>query len=159
MYVDKNTEFSDSQAVTVTAISSNVLDLFSTLAGGTTNPAGISPNTRIDVGNDVPSTLQVSTAVAATGAGTLTVTLESADDAGLTTNAQVHFSSNPIPLATFAAAGTSIVNVQIPSGLYRRYLGIRYTIASGPLTAGQFDAFLTPVTASARIGKSGFTVQ
>jgi len=33
--------------------------------------------------------------------------------------------------------------VRLPSGSYERYLGVRYTVASGPLTAGKFDAFLT----------------
>lgn len=162
MYVDKNTEFSDSQAVTATAISSNVLDIFSTLAGGTTNAAGISPNAKIDIGNDVDLYLVASTAVACTDTGsdaTLTITLESADDAGLSTNAQVHFSTGAIAFANFASAGTQLIGLELPSGLYRRYVGLRYTVANGPLTAGAFDAFLTTARASNRIYKSGFQVQ
>jgi hypothetical protein len=31
----------------------------------------------------------------------------------------------------------------LPAGNYERYLGVRYTVAAGPLTAGAFDAFLT----------------
>ncbi|NII73913.1 hypothetical protein FHW84_002486 [Dyella sp. SG562] len=163
MYVDKQTEFSDSQAVTATAISTNVLDIFSTLAGGTTNAAGISPNARIDIGSGPGDLyLMVSTAVTATDTGsdaTLTITLESADDAALSTNAQVHFSTPAIAFASFATAGTTLVAIRLPAGLYRRYVGIRYTVASGPLTAGAFDAFLTPATNINRIYASGFTVQ
>src|SRR6185312_1540029 len=108
MYVDKQTEFSDSQAVTSTAISSNVLDIFSTLAGGTTNAAGVSPNAKIDIGAGTGDLyLVVQTAVACTDTGsdaTLTVTLESADDAGLSTNAQVHYSTSAVAFGAFSPA-------------------------------------------------------
>lgn len=162
MYVDKNLEFSDSQAVTATAISSNVYDLFSVKAGGAA-AADISPNTRIDIGEGTGDLyLVVQTAVAITDASsdaTLTLTLESADDAGLTTNAIVHFSTGALAFATYATAGTVIVAIRLPAGLYRRYLGLRYTIAAGPWTAGALDAFLTPTLQLNRPYKSGFTVQ
>jgi hypothetical protein len=161
MYVDSQTEFSSSQAVTASAISSNVLDIFSTLAGGTSNGAAISPNAKINIGNDVDLSLVVSTAVAATAAGaaTLTISLESADDAGLTTNSQVMYSSGPLALAAFQNAGSQLASIKLPSGQYRRYLGVRYTIGTGPLTAGAFDAFLTPAVANNQAYASGFTVQ
>ena len=161
MYVDSQIEFSDAQAVTATAISSNVYDLFSMgLGGGATD---VTPNTRLDIGQGTDHLyLVVNTAVTATDTGndaTLTITLESADDAGLTTNAQVHYSSGAIAFASFATAGTNLVAIRLPSALYRRYLGVRYTVASGPLTAGAFDAFVTPTLQQNRIYKSGFTVQ
>lgn len=161
MYVDSQIEFSDAQAVTATAISSNVYDLFSMgLGGGATD---VTPNTRLDIGQGTDNLyLVVNTAVTATDTGndaTLTITLESADDAGLTTNAQVHYSSGAIAFASFATAGTNLVAIRLPSALCRRYLGVRYTVASGPLTAGAFDAFVTPTLQQNRIYKSGFTVQ
>lgn len=161
MYVDSQIEFSDAQAVTATAISSNVYDLFSMgLGGGATD---VTPNTRLDIGQGTDHLyLVVNTAVTATDTGndaTLTITLESADDAGLTTNAQVHYSSGAIAFASFATAGTNLVAIRLPSALFRRYLGVRYTVASGPLTAGAFDAFVTPTLQQNRIYKSGFTVQ
>ena len=161
MYVDSQIEFSDAQAVTATAISSNVYDLFSMgLGGGATD---VTPNTRLDIGQGTDHLyLVVNTAVTATDTGndaTLTITLESADDAGLTTNAQVHYSSGAIAFASFATAGTTLVAIRLPSALYRRYLGVRYTVANGPLTAGAFDAFVTPTLQQNRIYKSGFTVQ
>lgn len=163
MYVDKQTEFSDSQAVTATALSTNVLDIFSTLAGGTTNAAGISPNARIDIGSGPGDLyLVVSTAVTATDTGsdaTLTITFETADDAAITTNATVVFSTPAIPFASFATAGTQLVAIRLPAALYRRYVAVRYTVASGPLTAGAFDAFLTPTLQLNRPYVSAFTVQ
>lgn len=163
MYVDKQLEFSDSQAVTSTAISSNVYDTQSVLTGGTTNAAGVSPNTKLDIGAGPGDLyLVVQTAVACTDTGsdaTLTVTLESADDAGITTNAQVHIGTQALAFGTFSPAGTQVLVARLPDGLYRRYVGVRYTVANGPLTAGAFDAFLTPTPQVNRAYKSGYTVQ
>lgn len=159
MYVDKQTELSDSQAVTATAISTNVYDLFSTGLGGGAN---ISPNVRIDIGagsSDLYLVVQTAVAATAAGAATLTVTLESADDAGLTTNAIVHTGTATFALAAFQVAGTQLLAIRLPAGLYRRYLGVRYTIATGPLTAGAFDAFLTPSLQLNRPYQPGFKVQ
>ena len=159
MYVDTQIELSDAQAVTTTAISSNVYDLFSMTTGGASAP--ITPNARLDIGTD-DLFLVVNTQTTATDSGsdaTLTVTLESADNAALSTNPIVHFSTGAIAFASFATAGTNLVKVRIPRGQYRRYLGVRYTVASGPLTAGAFDAFLTPNVDNTYAAKSGFTVQ
>ena len=122
MYVDSQIEFSDAQAVTATAISSNVYDLFSMgLGGGATD---VTPNTRLDIGQGTDRLyLVVNTAAAATDTGndaTLTITLESADDAGLSTNAQVHYSTGAIAFASFATAGTNLVAIRLPSGLWSR---------------------------------------
>lgn len=161
MYIDKNLEFSDAQAVTSTAISANVYDLFSMAEGG--NASEITPNSRLDVGLGEDLWLVVNTQTTATDTGsdaTLTISLETADDAGLSTNAQVVYSTGAIAFASFATAGTNLVRLKLPSFPYRRYLGVRYTVASGPLTAGAFDAFVTSGAVDAnRIYKSGFTVQ
>ena len=136
MYVDKQAEFSDSQAVTATAISANVMDLVS-------NTSGKNPIRDIGTGQDVY--LVVLTTVAATDTGndaTLAVTLESDDNVGLA-SATTHFSTGALAFAAFSPAGTVIAAIRLPSGNYERYLGVRYTVGAGPLTAGQFDAFLT----------------
>lgn len=158
MYVDSNLELSDSQAVTATAISSNVIDLSTVVAGG---GASISPNTRQDIGQGEDIYLVVNTAVACTDVGsdaTLTITLETDDAVGLGTSVVV-LNFGTLAFAAFAAAGTNLVAVKLPSFQYRRYLGLRYTIAAGPLTAGAFDAFLTKDLQKNQIYKSGFTVQ
>jgi hypothetical protein len=132
MVLDSQLEFSDSQAVTATAISTNVVDLGAT-------------NTLKDVGAGEPVYLVVQTIVAATDASsdaTLTVTLESDSTADLATSATVHFSSGALAFAAFSPAGTTLVAVRLPAGNYERYLGVRFTVAAGPLTAGNFDAFL-----------------
>lgn len=137
MYVDKQAEFSDSQAVTVTAISTNVMDLVS-------NSSGKNPLRDIGTGQDVY--LVVMTTVAATDVGsdaTLAVTLESDSVEALSDSPTIHFTTGTLAFAAFSPAGTVLAAVKLPKGSYERYLGVRYTVGAGPLTAGNFDAFLT----------------
>lgn len=137
MYVDKHNEFSDAQAVTATAISTNVIDRISNSSG---------KNALADIGTGQDVYLVVITQTAATDTSsdaTLTVTLESDSTADLATSATVHFTTGALAFAAFSPAGTTLAAVKLPQGEYERYLGVRYTVASGPLTAGNFDAFLT----------------
>lgn len=149
MYIDTNLEFSDSQAVTATAISANVYDTQSIAAGGgsTGNSGGYGINSLVDLGQAADEMfLVVQTAVACTDVGsdaTLTITIESDTVATLAGTPTVHFSTGPLAFAAFSTAGARLVCTTLPHGLYKRYLGLRYTVAAGPLTAGQFDAFLT----------------
>lgn len=137
MYVDKQAEFSDSQAVTATAISTNVMDLISNSSG---------KNALRDIGTGQDVYLVVLTSVAATDAGsdaTLAVTLESDSTENLATSPTTHFSTGALAFAAFSPAGTVLAAVKLPAGNYERYLGVRYTVGAGPLAAGAFDAFLT----------------
>jgi len=137
MYVDKQNEFSDAQAVTATAISTNVIDRIS-------NESGLNALADIGSGQDVYLVVITQTAATDTGSdATLTVTLESDSTADLATSATVHYTTGALAFAAFSPAGTMIVAVKIPKGEYERYVGVRYTVAAGPLTAGKFDAFLT----------------
>ena len=138
MILDKFLEFSDAQAVTSTAISTNVVDLAP--IGN-----GVGTNTTRDIGTGEDVYLVVVTNTTATDTGsdaTLTVTLESDSTENLATSPTVHFSTGAIAFAGFATAGTVLANVKLPAGNYERYMGVRYTVAAGPLTAGAFDAFL-----------------
>lgn len=138
MILDALMEFSDAQAVTATEISTNVMDL-----------GPVTDNTTRDIGTGEPLYLVVQTAVAcadtanAANPATLTVTLESDSDAGLTTSPTVHYSTGALAFGTFSPAGTVVAMVRLPAGEYERYLGVRYTVGAGPLTAGAFNAFLT----------------
>ena len=159
MFVDTQTELSDSQAVTATAISSIVIDLQAALGGGTNIANG---NTLLDIGQGEDVYLVVTTAVAITDAGsdaTLTVTLESATDAGLTTGAVVHLATATLAFATYSAAGSQILVAKLPIADYKRYLGVRYTVAAGPFLTGAIDAIITKDIQRSKIYKSAFTVQ
>lgn len=129
--LDAHNEFSSAQAVTATAISTNVID-----TGAFVKNLGVGD----------PLWLIVRTVTAATDAGsdaTLAVTLETADNAALSTNPVVHYTTGTLAFAAFSPAGTALIAIPLPSADYKQYMGIRYTVASGPLTAGAFDAYLT----------------
>lgn len=154
MILDKFNEFADAQAVTSTAISANVIDL-APLGGGT------GTNTVRDIGSGEDVYLVVRTVEAATDSGndaTLTVTLESDSTENLATSPTVHFSTGALAFAAFSPAGAELAAVKLPAGNYERYLGVRFTVASGPLTAGKFDAFLTKDVQSYRAYAVGSTI-
>lgn len=131
MWVDKQVEFADSQAVTSTAISTNVYDT--------------QVSQLVNIGGIQGAFLVVQCDTTATDSGsdaTLTVTLESADDAALSTNATVMASSGAIAFASLVGGATLWV-IPLPFYQSRRYIGVRWIVASGPLTAGAFSAFIT----------------
>lgn len=133
MILDRQLQFADSQAVTATAISTDVVDL------------GDDVTTR-NIGGLDPLYLVVQTDTLATDVGsdaTLTVTLESDSTANLATSPTVHASTGALAFATFSPAGTTLWVLPLPFGQYERFLGVRWTVASGPLTGGTFSAFLT----------------
>lgn len=132
MILDNALVFSDAQAVTSTAIS-NVIDL----GDG---------NTLRDIGLGEDLWLVIITQATCTDSGsdaTVTFALKSDSTADLATSATTHWTTAALAFASYATAGTVIAAVRLPIGDYERYLGVSYTVASGPLTAGKFDAFLT----------------
>src|SRR3546814_8736544 len=99
-------------------------------------------NTLKDIGAGEEVWLVVRTRTAATDAtsdATLAVSLESDSTADLATSATTHFTTSALAFADFSPAGTVLAAVRLPLGEYERYLGVRYTVASGPLTAGALD--------------------
>lgn len=148
MILDKTEEFSDGQAVTATAVSTNVID---------TNPSGKNPI--VDLGDGEPDVwlvVQVDETATAAGAATVTVSLESDSTANLATSPTVHYTSAAIPIANLTA-GKEVVRVKLPGGDYERYLGVRYTVGTGPLTAGKFSAFIVKDAQGRKVYKSGYT--
>lgn len=148
MILDLQTKFSDLQAVTSTAISTNVIDLIQ----------GTSPTTLDEgIGDGVWLNIIVGTAATAAGAATVTFSLESDSTADLATSATVHWTSAAIGKATLVA-GYQVARIKLPSDNYERYLGVRYTVATGPLTAGTFLAFLTISAQRNVIYPAGYTI-
>ena len=132
MILDERTEFSDAQTVTSTAIS-DVIDL------------GATPTLRsLGAGEPLYLVISVDEAVTAVGSATVTFSLESDSTADLATSATVHAATAAIGKATLVAGYTAAIFPLPVIANYERYLGVRYTVATGPLTAGKFSAFLTP---------------
>ncbi len=155
MYIDSQELFSDAQAVTATAISTNQIDLNPNAA---TLSAGVQ-----DIGNgkqDVYLVVITTTTVTDTGSdATLNITLESDSTSNLATAPVVHYSTGVMAFATYATAGTLVIpGVPLPNGDYKRFLGLRYTVASGPFTAGSFTSFITTDVQRYKNYASGFTV-
>jgi len=126
MIIDKQLEFSDAQALTATAESTNKLD--TTVLG--------------DAINELRLVIQVSTTLDSAGdAATLDVTLQ--------TDTVENFAS-PTTIATIAqiaeatlVAGYRICNIRLPAEVAERYLRVYYTVGTENFTSGNVDAFLT----------------
>jgi hypothetical protein len=147
--LDKYNEFSDAQAVTVTALSTNVIDLY---------PLGNAVGTNLarDIGTGEDIHLVVSIPTLVTGAGTLTVTLESDDNTAMSSST-IHYNSGVIALASLTA-GAKVVDVKLPAGAYERYVAVRYTVTAGPFTGGAIDAYLCKDSQAFTAYKAGYTV-
>lgn len=133
--IDARLEFSDAQAVTTTAISTNVYDR---------KGLGLAPNATENLGAPGTAYLVVTMGAGATagGAATVAITLESAENAALSTNPVVHAATGPKALAALGA-GATVAVIPLPADAYKEFVGVRYTVASGPLTGGTFNAFIT----------------
>lgn len=127
MILDSQNIYSDSQAVTASAGSTNQID------------HGIAR----DLGTGQPLYLVVSVTVALTDAGsdsTVVASLETDNDSafGSPTLAVL---SLPV-FAALAAIGVTRIGFLPPVAVNERYSRVFYTVANGNLTTGSFDAFL-----------------
>lgn len=152
MIHDAQLLFSDAQALTATAVSTNVVDL------------GIAR----DIGTGESLYLVVTLDVAFTDAGsdsTVAVTLQGGATAGATTASQVLFT-----IPAVAAAGNVYIARLDPNGmsslqqqntsspLAYRFIQVTYTVAGGNLTTGTVTCFLTSNIQQAAHYASGYTV-
>jgi hypothetical protein len=160
MIIDLQTTFSGvtaadgtktGQAITATAISANVLDLRQAATPTLVDEAIQLADLWLVVQADQSADF------AAAGAATLTITLESDTAVGLATSPVVHFSTAAIAKASLVK-GFVAAKVLLPSDDYKRFLGLRYTVATGPFTAGGLYAFLTPTLQRNKTYPVGFAV-
>jgi hypothetical protein len=149
MMTDALLQLSSAQAVTATAVSTNTIDL------GVARDIGQGQSLYVVIGVDE----------AATSAGATTVTFQ------VINSASAALSSPTILVQTDAIGkaeltlGRKPIVVQIPSAILnaqpvgQRYLGLQYTVATGPLTAGKFTATVTMEDPGVNKNyASGFTV-
>lgn len=131
-FSDYNIDIGTVDAPTASAISSAVFDNGPTGTNATrTLPGPAQQWVEIYVSETVTS---------GTGGSTVTFTLESDDNNGLT-SATVH-SSSPAIVKTSLTAGTYVYLEVPPDQTYQRYVTVRYT-NSANLTAGKFTWRLT----------------
>lgn len=126
MIIDRFNEYSDAQAVTASAASTNVVDL---------DAAG-----NIE-GKPYYLHVKVNTSATASGDATVTFALQTDSDEAFG-SATTLWTSAAIGKAALTA-GTEVVRLPINGMPIKRHTRVYYTVATGPLTAGKFDAFLS----------------
>jgi hypothetical protein len=130
--------FSDSQAVTTVANSTNVIDLG---VPGTPYGGKAPLNRDVGPGTSIPLLCQVDTLFTAAGGAThLTIALET----GSTTALNTIILSQTIAIADLVA-GKQIAFDSVPNDILERYLGFSYTPVGGDVTfgAGKITAGIT----------------
>nr|WP_154927529.1 hypothetical protein [Pantoea agglomerans] len=125
MTLDKLLMFSEAQAVTASAASTDVIDL------------GPIDGTRRDIGVGYPLELfvNVNTTAAAAGAATVNIQLQTSPDNSTWTTLT---STGDLALSALTA-GKRVMSQKVPQGV-QRYLRVNYVVGTGPLTAGAFTA-------------------
>ncbi|MBG0596263.1 hypothetical protein I4P23_01790 [Enterobacter kobei] len=125
MILDKLLMFSEAQAVTASAASTDVIDL---------RPID---GTRRDIGVGYPLEFwaTVNTTATAAGAATLNVQLQTSPDNSTWTTL---YDSGTLALAALTA-GKRLFSAKVPAGV-QRYLRVNYVVGTGPLTAGAFTS-------------------
>lgn len=145
MIMDQQLVFSDGQAITATANSTNVID------GSVIRNLG--------VGGDLYVVMIVTVAFTdASSDSTVTPSLVTDDNAALSSVATVRTYD---VFAALTAAGTVRVYQLDPrtkAGLYERYIALAYTVANGNLTTGSITAFLSLSAQLDRNYASGFSI-
>ena len=123
MLLDETLVFSEAQAITAEAASTNVVDQGA--AGDAYNALWVVVNVKVDF----------------TGATALGVNVETADNASFT--GPKVLASVQAPAASLKA-GNNIVALRLPAGC-KRYIRLKY-VPTGSPTAGKVKAFLTDMT-------------
>jgi hypothetical protein len=127
MFIDGDLLFSDAQALTATAASTNYIDV------GAARDLG--------VGQELYIVVIVDTAFTdASSDSTITVSIETDDEVTFTGPAATHTLGI---LAALSAAGTKKVYRIGPDMLNYRYAQLKYTTTNGSLTTGAVTAFIT----------------
>lgn len=151
MITDVNLTLSVSQAVTASAVSGNTLDL----------------NQVRDIGAGEELNIYVNVEVAAAAAGAATVNFQVITSAApALTSPTIIGQTDAIPKASLVVGSQIIIPVprSFINQLGQRYLGIQYTVGTGPLTAGTFSAGIiidAPDNTAAlrKVYPSGFAVK
>lgn len=134
MILSQNLLLSDDQAITATAVSTNVIDL-----GVPQAPyGGNALNQDVGKGTPVPILIQVTEQF--DNLTSLTIALEVSDAANLSSS--VVLNTQTIALADLKAGKQTFMQY-LPNGVDKRYLGVRYTVTGTAPTAGKVTAGIT----------------
>lgn len=151
MITDSQLTLSSSQAVTASAVSGNTIDLVSIRDAG--------------AGEEFNAYVNVEIAATAAGAATVNFQIISSASANLS-SPTILGQTDAIPKASLTVGAQIIIPVprSFINQLGQRYLGLQYTVSTGPLTAGTFSAGLVldapdNTAATKKTYPSGFVVK
>jgi len=130
MIIDATTLFSDSQAITATAASTNVIDL-----GATGTPAGSSVALSRDIGKSGEIPLLVEVTEAFNNLTSLAIAVQVATDAAFTSPVEV--ATRTYLLAELTLGKRLSFPAEFPEGTNLRYVRIRYTVTGTAPTTGK----------------------
>lgn len=130
MILDAQNRFSDAQAVTVTALSTNAIDI---------GPLSHAKNSQGSE-NHMEILLHINTTFTAAGAATLTVQCISSANANLSSPV-IHDVSDALAVAELVAGSKVRFKPRVPIDA-GRYIGLNYVVATGPMTAGALSAYV-----------------
>lgn len=134
MITDKSTMFSDSQAITASAPSSNVLDLG---ALGKTAYGNVQLKHNIGVGKMIPLLIQVTEDFATLTS--LKISIETDDNDAFSSAKEIL--SQTVAVADLKKGFISALD-KLPRGIKERYVRINYTVNGANATAGKIYAGL-----------------
>jgi hypothetical protein len=137
MLLDENTLFSDDQAVTATAASTNYMDtgVKATVPGA---PAALGGS--LGNAHDIPLLIQVTAAFATLTS--LTISVETDDNTSFS-SAKTVASTHAILAADLVAGYIAPLNL-IPHTATERYVRLKYTVGGSNATAGTITASVVP---------------
>ena len=119
MHIDKFLEVSDAQAVTATAPSTDVID---------------TKQIRSNLGlSDLELVVTLAETATAAGAATVAVTLQDSADNAVWRD----IASKTLAIADMKVGASHVLGIPHQT---QRYLRVNYAVATGPLTAGKFNA-------------------
>lgn len=152
MIFDKQTQFSAAQAITVSAASTNVIDLLAAgvpygHTGAVTRDQGINSGE-----SDVPLLIQVVTAFAT--ATSVKVAVQTDDNSSFSSAATI-LETEAIPIATLVA-GYKFNIARLPEGTRERYVRLYYTVAGSDATAGAITAGIVAARQNNPLAAQGY---
>jgi hypothetical protein len=136
MIFSKESLFSDDQAITADAVSTNIIDLG---VRGTPYGGAAALTGDYGKGNYIPILIQVTEAF--NTLTSLTITIETGPNADLSSSTVV--ATETLALAALTLGKQTFLKV-LPTGLTGRYLGIRYNVTGTDPTLGKITAGITP---------------
>jgi hypothetical protein len=137
MIFDRQNLFSDRQAITATAGSTDVIDLMLTGI-----PYGNVERLKRDVGAGDPIPLLVQVVETFNNLTSLTISLQTSDDPAFGSGNVDHYTTGAVPLASLIAGYKTSHSIIPEGGLagMKRYMRLLYTVAGTAPTAGRVTA-------------------